>query len=181
MKKILAFISAVWTFWTANKTQIEALANAAAIIFGAFAKSEPRAIATVQELRADVLRLNLWRPHTFDTTPDTVLFKIWNGYGPDDWPEWLRVALTWVFRNFQAVASVHDFQYENSTGTREGWAVTQSYWRANCSIMLAARYPLRCVALWPLRAIAWLKLRAAYRALELGSFPVWVAASKRVR
>lgn len=178
MKKIIKYLSALYTFYVDNQATISALASAAQTLF-ASDKPTPRAIADASAVRADVRRLDLCRPSFFDALDDAKLAGIWNGYGADAWPEWLRVAVTWVFRNFQPVAMVHDVQFAFSDGTHIGWLLTLDYWKKNATIALDDRYPLRKPWLLPARCAAWVKLRASLRALKIGSWQVWVSAEQR--
>jgi hypothetical protein len=91
--------------------------------------------------------------------------RIYNGYGPDAWPNSMRSILTWIFGNFKEVAGVHDVEYYYSTGTRAGFNQTVKHWKQNSSIMLSVRYPMSSPSLWIHRAIAWTKLRIAMRAI----------------
>lgn len=179
MPRILRLLAALYTLLRASREYPAELEAAAREIYGD--ASAPRELASVPALRAEILRLALWRPHGFDTEPDATLAQIWNGYGPDAWPEWLRLDLTWVYRHFQPVACIHDYQFARSDGTRAGWDLTQAYWLANSSLMLSDRYPLRNPLLWPPRAAAWAKLRLAHRALAAASFGHWVSAAHRLK
>ena len=121
-----------------------------------------------------VKRLDLHRTPHFDALTPEKFAEIYNGIGPDSWPQWARTFMTWVFRNFPELAGVHDVGYYFSDGTREGWQVTQDNWRYNISVVLAAVYP--CCKFWllPLRGVAWCKLIASYKVLRVASFDFYV-------
>lgn len=134
---------------------------------------------TLLILWQSVIDKNLLRPPVFDVLSIREFSKIYNGFGPDSWPEPLRDIMTWVYRNFKELAAVHDIQFHFSLGTEDGYQLTLSYWRHNSSILLDLRYPLTRPWLYPMRVVAWTKLRAAYRALQMGSRPVYLAAYER--
>jgi len=131
------------------------------------------------KVRSDVLRLNLSRPVCFDAIPCQEFASIYNGYGPDSWPQSLRSAITWIYDNWEPLAAVHDVDFDRSDGTRKGWLEATARWEINGTLALSDRYPMRKPWLWPARAIAWTKLRLSYRALQLGSWGAWEDAYKR--
>lgn len=176
MKRVVEVVKAAVMFWLALRGDEAKLAKAAKVLFsGEMARNPPE----VEEARAEIVRLCLWRPVAFDTMPADVMARVINGFGPDAWPEWMRDALDWVFWDFAALAVIHDVQFYLSDGTRRGFNETLRFWELNSKILLADRYPLRNVRLWPARAVAWMKLRASLRALEKGSWPVWRRAGGR--
>ena len=136
-------------------------------------------IAEALAVRREVMRLDLSRPGIFDAITDYDFAEIYNGYGPDSWPEKLRAAITWVYRNFKPLAAVHDVEFEFSDGTRIGWLISLHRWHDNSVILLNDRYPLSKFWLVLFRANAWGKLRASYAALKCGSWGAWQAAYER--
>lgn len=139
-------------------------------------------LTEAEAVRREVIRLNLSRPAVFDTLTASEFASIYNGYGPDSWPDGLRKAITWIYDNWTTLAGVHDVDFHFSDGTLTGWLEATARWEINASLALEARYPLRKPWLYPARLIAWAKLRASYRALQLGSWGAWVdAAARRVK
>ena len=134
---------------------------------------------TLLKLWESVIDKNLCRPPVFDVLSIKEFSLIYNGFGPDSWPAELRAVMSWVYRNFKDLASVHDVQFHFSNGTEDGYQLTLSYWRHNSSVLLDLRYPLTRPWLYPMRCVAWTKLRAAYRALQAFSRPVYMAAHER--
>ena len=132
-----------------------------------------------EHVRREVLRLDLSRSPVFDLLTPAEFAAIYNGYGPDDWPAELRAAITWLYDNWEPLAAVHDVDFSRSDGTRKGWLEATARWGINASLALSDRYPMRKAWLWPARAVAWTKLRASYRALQLGSWGAWVSAAGR--
>lgn len=129
-------------------------------------------------VRKEVLRLNLSRSESFDKLSKAQFAAIYNGYGPDSWPDKLRSAITAIYDNWEPLAAVHDVDFHFSDGTRKVWLEATARWGINASLALSDRYPMRKPWLWPARAIAWAKLRASYRALQVGSWGAWENAAK---
>lgn len=136
-------------------------------------------LTEAEVVRREVIRFNLSRPLIFDLLTPAEFAAIYNGYGPDSWPASLRAAITWIYDNWTVLAGVHDVDFHFSDGTEKGWLEATARWGINASLALEARYPLRKPWLYPARVIAWLKLRASYRALQLGSWGAWVDAHAR--
>lgn len=130
-------------------------------------------------VRREVLRLRLERPAAYDGLTDAELTAIWNGFGPDSWPQAAREALTAFFAHFQPVAQVHDVEFHFSDGTESGWLWSLERWRRNTAKVLDDRWPLTRPTLWRERLRAWLRMRAAYRALRWFSLAVWEEAAER--
>ena len=129
--------------------------------------------------RADVLRIDLSRSPRFDRLTEDEFAEIYNGYGPDSWPQSIRAAVTWIYRNFEPLAAVHDVDFHFSDGSKKGWLEATSRWAVNISLMLDDRYPISRWWTLPVRAYAWAKLRASWRALQIGSWPAWTNAAIR--
>lgn len=49
------------------------------------------------------------------------LTKIYNGIGPDSFPEWLRDVLDFLHPSFGPVVLIHDVEWHESDGTRESF------------------------------------------------------------
>lgn len=130
-------------------------------------------------VRREVFRLNLSRPPVFDELTDREFASIYNGYGPDSWPQSLRSAITHIYDNWEPLAAIHDVDFDRSDGTRRGWLEATARWGINATLALSARYPIRKWWLLPARAVAWAKLRLSYRALQLGSWGAWEDACNR--
>ena len=132
------------------------------------------------ELKMQARRLDLQANGTFWTFQDIErLNRIWNGYGPDRWPACVRKVMTWFYRNFEATALIHDFDYEFADGSIDGWQTSDDRFFANAKRQRDALYPLVKPWLWPFRAVATAKIRAAKIALDLGGYTAYNAAFKR--
>lgn len=133
----------------------------------------------VLELRMQARALGLSAPELYWCIDIGVLSKIYNGYGPDRWPECLRKITTWFYRHFEASASIHDVRYEFSDGTIDGWILADDEFVHNTHIQLAELYPLYNPLYWPFRALACLKIKEAQWCLELAGYTAYNEAHKR--
>src|SRR5574343_651975 len=136
-------------------------------------------IERAAKLRASVLRLNLRRDPGFDGLSVEKLAEIYNGIGPDKWPEALRAAMTAENFDLRELPFVHDVDYYFSDGSREGWEASQERWLWHGRKVVNARYPLWQAWNYRLRAAAGVKVAASYEALKLASWPVWQEAAGR--
>lgn len=134
---------------------------------------------TAAQLRKQAQALGLKRPPIFDALTVDQLEAIWNGYGPDRWGERERGCMTWLYRNFQASACVHDVCYEFSDGTKSGWHAADDMMAENLQTQLDALYPSAKWWLRPLRWWAQKKITAANVALAVGGFEAYKAARQR--
>ena len=107
------------------------------------------------------------------------LNRIWNGYGPDKWPECVRKIMTWFYRNFESTALIHDWDYEFADGTIDGWKTADDRFYDNARRQCNALYPACYPWMWPFRVIAYAKIRAAKLALDLGGYTAYNCAYKR--
>ena len=132
------------------------------------------------ELRMQARRLGLDAPGEFWTFGDIeALNRLWNGYGPDKWPECVRAVMTWIYRNFEASALIHDFEYTFSDGSTEGWQVTDDRFYKNLKTQRDELYPWFSPWLLAHRAAATLKIRAAKLALDMGGYTAYLDAFRR--
>jgi hypothetical protein len=130
-------------------------------------------------LRNRSKRLGLSASTRYWDMPGEKLNVMYNGYGPDKWPECLRAITTWLYRNFEATASIHDERYDGSDGTYAGWLEADDEFADNFKTEIESRYPFWSAWLWPLRVIALGKRTTAMEALELGGFTAWQNAWRR--
>lgn len=63
--------------------------------------------------------------------PMNELVKIYNGIGPDAFPEWLRGFVTALHPSLAAVAFIHDVEWFESDGTDEAFKVTNDRFKRN--------------------------------------------------
>lgn len=98
---------------------------------------------------------------------DAELAEMYNGAGPDAWPDDLRGLLTRAMLLFKPAVLIHDVQYTFSDGTEAGFAQTVSDWRTNCHKIFAADWPL-----WTMRMLS-----KAYRRERLYWYGVMTATN----
>ena len=64
---------------------------------------------------------------------------IYNGIGPDRFPEWLRIIVTDVNNLFQPAALIHDLRYHIG-GTKADFTAANDEFRENCYTLVNAAY-----------------------------------------
>lgn len=132
------------------------------------------------ELRMRARRLGLAATEEFWAFADQdALNRLYNGFGPDRWPETLRSAMTWIYRNYEESALPHDFDFTFSDGTIAGWLAADARLIANMLKQRDALYPLAKFWLWPARAVSAAKIKAAKIALELAGYQAYYEAFLR--
>ena len=126
------------------------------------------------KVRKNVVNWNLKRIPEFDKLTDEEFICIFNYFGPDVFPNFLRGILTWIYRNFIELSAVHDIEFYFSDGSVEGFKLTLQHWKENSKIMLDLRYPKSKFWLLPFRIIAAWKLNVSYEALKSYSYTFYV-------
>ena len=64
---------------------------------------------------------------------------IYNGIGPDRFPEWLRDIITMANGLFQPAALIHDLRFDIG-GTKEDFTAANDEFRENCYALVNAAY-----------------------------------------
>lgn len=132
------------------------------------------------ELKLQARRLGLKAVEGFWTFLDVdALNRLWNGYGPDRWPVCVRSVMTWIYRNFEASALIHDWDYTFADGTIMGWQTADDRFYENLRIQRDKLYPWSKPWLYPFRILATAKIRSAKLALDLGGYTAYAAAFTR--
>ena len=67
------------------------------------------------------------------------LARIYNGIGPDRFPDWLRAIVTEANGLFEPAALIHDAEYWIG-GTKENFTAANDRFRANCYMLVKAAY-----------------------------------------
>ena len=65
--------------------------------------------------------------------------RIYNGLGPDRFPDWLREIITLASGLFEPAALIHDLRYHVG-GTREDFTAANDEFRENCYTLVDAAY-----------------------------------------
>lgn len=93
-----------------------------------------------QTLLDECKDFGLWVSDGFYGTPIDTIRQVYNGLGPDRWPNWLRRAITSLFRWFESAALVHDWGYTYAPKTywhftveniKLAWNGSRSAWKFN--------------------------------------------------
>ena len=83
---------------------------------------------------------------------DEDLAAIFNGIGPDAFPQWLRSALDALHPSLAPVAFIHDVEWHESDGTEASFAESNARFRRNgCKVASAAFgwwRPRRYLVMW---------------------------------
>ena len=69
----------------------------------------------------------------------TDLQKIYNGIGPDRFPQWLRTIITEANGLFEPAAVIHDVQYHLG-GTYDDFTAANKQFKENCYVLVKAAY-----------------------------------------
>ena len=72
--------------------------------------------------------------------PMNRLAQIYNGIGPDAFPEWLRGFVTALHPSLAAVAFIHDVEWHESDGTDETFKATNDRFKRNGYRVTEAEY-----------------------------------------
>lgn len=86
-------------------------------------------------------------------TNSALALDVYNGAGPDSWVPAAREILTKAMSLFAPAVLIHDAQYTESNGSREGFEETVRCWTVNTRKIFDAEFPL-----WTLKM-----LKRAYR------------------
>ena len=65
--------------------------------------------------------------------------RIYNGLGPDRFPDWLREIITLASGLFEPAALIHDLRFHVG-GTREDFTAANDEFRENCYTLIDAAY-----------------------------------------
>lgn len=72
--------------------------------------------------------------------PMNRLASIYNGIGPDSFPEWLRNCISGLHPSLAVVAFIHDVEWHESDGTDETFSVTNARFKRNGYRVAKAEY-----------------------------------------
>ena len=110
---------------------------------------------------------------------DEQLAAIYNGIGPEAFPQWLRAALDAVHPSLAPVAFIHDVEWHESDGSEESFAESNVRFRRNGIAVACAGFgwwrPRRYKVMWDAVKFArvcqrfgWSAWRAPYEARQKG-------------
>ena len=108
----------------------------------------------IARLREQCLAYDLEGAEILEKYTNSALARdVYNGAGPDSWVPAAREILTKAMSLFSPAVLIHDAQYTESNGSREGFEETVRFWVVNTRKIFDAEFPL-----WTLKM-----LKRAYR------------------
>lgn len=130
----------------------------------------------IMELKENALRLFLKMPEEFRHAERETLCRICNGIAPEKWKRKYRLFATFILRNFQEAAMIHDFRYFQSDGKRESRKIYDTEFYENCLILLHHKYPFWKLWLFPVKIWAYFKIRIAKQLLQIFGASAYLSA-----
>lgn len=123
--------------------------------------------ATIELVRK-AYDLKLENVHILDKYSITEIGKIYNGIGPDRFPDWLREIVTASAGLFEPAALIHDVEYHEG-GAKEQFTAANDRFKRNCYTLVKDRYG------WydPRRYLVWNKARQFANLCELFGYIGW--------
>ena len=105
---------------------------------------------------------------------DEALQNIYNGVGPDRWPDNVRSLLTGLAALYEPAVMIHDAEFKESDGQEVSFKDTVDHFKENVKIILQKEYPF-----W-----TWTILKPSYRikraaAIALGAALVVAISSDK--
>lgn len=85
-------------------------------------------------------RMNLAGKELLESFTVSEIVRIYNGLGPDRFPEWLREIITKASGLFEPAALIHDLRYHIG-GDYEDFTDANDEFRENCYTLVKAAYP----------------------------------------
>lgn len=93
-------------------------------------------------LRRRAEELKLFGAEHMKHYSDYSLYVIYNGAGPERWPEFARVLLTEILDLFEPAFLLHDLRFNHSDGCRHSWKNANRECMANMERIVCASFPL---------------------------------------
>ena len=87
--------------------------------------------AEIEELIATARAANLEGVELLNGDPESIAL-VYNGIGPEEWPEEWRKAITRCFDIFQPAALIHDLRFTYANGTRRDFNFANVEFHNNC-------------------------------------------------
>ena len=104
----------------------------------------------IEELIRKIKTMELEGAEILDRFTAEAIGKIYNGIGPDRFPDWLRELVTESAGIFEPAAVIHDVEYDIG-GTWQDFTDANERFRRNCYRLVKAEYPW-----WSPLRYAWL-------------------------
>ena len=104
----------------------------------------------IEELIRKIKTMELEGAEILDRFTAEAIGKIYNGIGPDRFPDWLRTIVTESAGIFEPATALHDADYDIG-GTWQDFTDANERFRRNCYRLVKAEYPW-----WSPLRYAWL-------------------------
>lgn len=105
----------------------------------------------VKELKALAEELQLENREIIRKYKITELASIYNGIGPDSFPEWLRGLVSALHPSLAVVAFIHGIEWHESDGSKEKFTESNNRFKTNGYMVAKANYswwnPLRYIVM----------------------------------
>ena len=105
----------------------------------------------IKELKALAEELQLENREIIRKYKITELASIYNGIGPDSFPEWLRGLVSSLHPSLAVVAFIHDIEWHESDGSKEKFTESNNRFKTNGYTVAKANYswwnPLRYIVM----------------------------------
>ena len=105
----------------------------------------------IKELKRQAEEFQLENREILGKYTMTELASIYNGIGPDAFPEWLRNVISSLHPSLAVVAFIHDIEWHESDGSEEKFAGSNNRFKTNGYAVAKAEYgwynPLRYVVM----------------------------------
>lgn len=88
----------------------------------------------VAELLTLIRNQELLRPPGFDRAPPDVLVRVYNGIGPEAWPERYREWVTSILTRYEPEALIHDWEFVFQPKTYIAFTLANLHWAVNSII-----------------------------------------------
>lgn len=96
----------------------------------------------IQMLRKKAEELKLEGYERLAGYSDYSLYEIYNGAGPERWPDFIRVVITEILDLFEAAFLIHDVEFHESNGERGNWIDTNNRCVKNMRRIINDEYPV---------------------------------------
>lgn len=93
----------------------------------------------IQKLEEEALKACLSGWVVLTPYSHQALAEIYNGIGPDRFPEWLRKIITGYGEIFEPAALIHDVRYHIG-GTKKDFTSANDEFRENCYLLVKGKY-----------------------------------------
>ena len=134
-------------------------------------------IAEVKKLLKLVETYNLDGREILKKYTMTKLASIYNGIGPDAFPDWLRDVITELHPSLAVVAFIHDVEWHESDGSEKKFAESNNRFKTNGYKVARTEYG------WynPLRYIVMNQARRFGKLCQLFGWDGWCSSCKTAR